>query len=92
MGGDTDWGSCLATIKTEGTRAVLSPNDLWVAAGSKSELKLWDVATAVLVCTIELDHVQSITFSLDSTLLALALDNGTIKVYNVTAGGELVAW
>ncbi|MBN2006791.1 MAG: WD40 repeat domain-containing protein [Anaerolineae bacterium] len=67
---------------------AFSPDGTMLAAGCKSDVKIWDVSDYALVYTLS-GHAQavlSVAFSLDGVVLASASGDGTVALWRIGDG------
>jgi WD40 repeat protein len=81
---DAESGSVLATFDVSGNVAW-SPNSRYLAIGSFDDgnLFLWNVSTSSIIAVGSANGITALAFSPDSTMLALGMDGGTIRIWDV---------
>ena len=80
---------------------ALSPDVTLLAAGSHSQLHLWDVSTGHKLFTVSTvhkrgrsifhDYPEPLVFSPDGTILVNGHNSGTIQLWNVATGDRIAA-
>ena len=73
---------------------AFSPDGATLASGSWRTIKLWDMRNRGVNATLEghMHHVTSVAFSPDGATLASGSRDGTIKLWDVSSGGEIVTF
>lgn len=88
-------GKEIKRFQTAGADFAFSPDGktLTVRRDYREALKVWDVDTGRELCAIEIPPNQTllaIEYSLNSKVLAVVLDNQTIKLFNAATGVEII--